>query len=104
MIQQTRDARKRRTDASPRQPCKYGLSIPNKESVSPFGFKGLDDLADVPVPAIERFLAFEQKIMSLIDGGYSRNRSCLMVEDLVRNMRWHTQPGHAGNDCPAKIV
>ncbi len=51
--------------------------------------EGLDYVLNVSTPAIKGLFAFEQEIMPLIDGGNAGNRACLMVEDLVGNVRGH---------------
>ena len=38
-------------------------------------------------PTIQRFLALRQKVMPLINGCHSRNRSGLMVENLIGDVR-----------------
>jgi hypothetical protein len=59
--------------------------------------KRLDGAFDVGAPSIERVLAFGKEIVSLVNGGNTRNRPFLVVENLIGNMRRRSKPGHAGN-------
>ena len=64
----------------------------------------LDYFTDVPAPTIQRFLALSQKVVPLINGRHSRNRACLMVEYLVRDMRGNAQSRHSRNNRAPQIV
>ena len=55
-------------------------------------------------PKFECLSAFLHELVPLIDRGHAGDCSDLVVEDLVRNVRRHTQRRHAGNHGPAKIV
>ena len=63
-----------------------------------------DNMVNVRAPAIQRFLALGQKFMPLINGRYPGNRSGLVIEDLVSDVRRHTQPCHPGDDGSPEIV
>ena len=57
-----------------------------------------DGLSDMRSPKIECFFPFLKEFMPLVDGRYARNRTRLMVEDLVSDMRGNAQPCHSRNN------
>ena len=59
---------------------------------------------DVSAPAIQRFLTLSQKFMALINGRHPGNRPGLVIEDLVSDVRRHTQPCHPRDDGSPEIV
>ena len=59
---------------------------------------------DVSAPTIQRFLALSQKFMPLINSCHPGNRSRLVIEDLVSDVRRHTQPCHPGDDGSPEIM
>ena len=73
---------------------RYPTSIPRSLERCSF-FVSLNNVFDVSAPTIQRFLTLGQKVVPLIDGSDSRNCAGLMVEDFIRDMWRHSQPGHA---------
>jgi hypothetical protein len=53
------------------------------------GLERLKYLLNMSTPAVKCFLPFEQESVALIDRRNSRNRACLVIEDLIGNVGWH---------------
>jgi len=63
-----------------------------------------DDAGNMSTPAIQRLPSLGEEFMPLVDGSDPRDRSRLMVEDLVSHVRRHAHAGHTGNNSPAQIM
>ena len=48
-------------------------------------------------PTFQCVIALVEKIMALIDCGDTRDRSGLVIEDFVGDMRWDAEAGHPGD-------
>ena len=45
-------------------------------------------------PAFQCVIAFGEKIMTLIDSGDARDRSGLVIEDFIGDVRWDAEASH----------
>ena len=55
-------------------------------------------------PSFQCAITFVEKIMALIDCGDARDRSGLVIENLIGDVRWNAEAGHPGYAGAPQIV
>jgi len=55
-------------------------------------------------PTLKGPFSFLEELVALIDGGHTRDRAALVIEDFACDMRRNSEPRHAGDDGAPQIV
>ena len=63
-----------------------------------------EERLNIAAPCFERYFSLVQKFMALVDGGHTRDRSGLVVEDLVGDVRRDAEFCHAADDGAANVM